>query len=161
MCGLRLFLARRSGIRGGRYSYYSLEIPDEVSLVAVAQIQGNRGLIDRRAGRQLFCGLVKPVTLDHPLGRSSDVPREQSLQRSFAQAVAVDDVFHPEDSSILRHGIDDIRHQWDVLIRLGQAGAEKILNDVYARDVRALREDRPVQVLAFRAEDFVKGRRRI
>src|SRR5262245_32697569 len=161
MCGLRLFMARRPGIRGRRYSYYSLEIPDEVSLVAVAQIQGNRGLIDRRAGRQLFCGLMEPVTLDHPLGTYPDIPREQSLQRSYAQAVAVDKVFHLKYLSILRHGIGDLRQQWDVLIRLGPAGAEKILNDVDAGFVRALREDRAVQVVAFRAEDFVKGRRRI
>src|SRR5215470_11223166 len=161
MSGLRLSLAGRSGVCGRRHSHYRLEIPDEVGLVAVTQVQGNRGLTDRRAGRQLFCGLVKPVTLNHPLGTYPDVPREQSLQRSFVHAVAIDEVFHLEDRSILRRGIDDLRYTMDILIRLWPAGAEKILNDFDAGYVRALREYCAVQVVAFRAEDVVKGRRRI
>src|SRR5262245_55857617 len=64
---------RRSGVCGGRYSYNRLEIADEVRLVAVAKAQGKFRLIDRRAGRELFRRLVKPVTLDHPLGTYSDV----------------------------------------------------------------------------------------
>src|SRR5262245_32520988 len=158
MSGLRLSLAGRSGVCGRRHSYYRLEIPDEVGLVAVTQVQGNRGLTDRCAGRQLFRGLVKPVTLNHPLGTNPDVPREQSLQRSFVQAVAVDEVFHPENPSIHCNGIDDLRYTGDILIRLGPAGVEKILNDVDAGYVRALREDRAVEVAAFRAEDVVKSR---
>src|SRR5262245_54507755 len=161
MSGLRLFLAGRSGVCGRRHSHYRLEIPDEVGLVAVTQVQGNRGLTVRCAGRQLFRGLVKPVTLNHPLGTYPDVPREQSLQRSFVQAVAVDEVFHLEDPSILRHGIDDLRYPKDILIRLGPAGAEEILNDVDAGYVLAESEDRAIQVVAFRAEDVVKGRCRV
>src|SRR5215510_13016211 len=159
--GLRLFLAGRSGVCGRRHSYYRLEIPDEVGLVAVTQVQGNRGLTDRFAGRQLFRGLVKPVTLNHPLGAYPDIPGEQSLQRSFVQAVAVDEVFHHDDPSILRHGIDDLRYPRDILIRLEPAGAYKTLNDADAGYVIPLREDCAVQFVAFRAEDVVKGRCRI
>jgi len=64
-----------------------------MSLVAVTQAQGELGLIDRLAGRQLFRSLVKAVTLNHPLGTYADVPGEQSLQRSLVQAIAFDEVF--------------------------------------------------------------------
>jgi hypothetical protein len=69
----------------------------------------------RTARRKLtlyrFRSLVKPVTLNHPLGTHYDAPREQSLQRSFVQAVAVDEISRLQDSPILRRGIDDLSYQ--------------------------------------------------
>jgi hypothetical protein len=80
----------------------------------------------------LFRGLVKPVTLNHPLGTHPDVPREQSLLGSLVHAVAVDEVLHLQDLSFPRRCIYYLRYPGDILIRPEPVGAEKILDDADA-----------------------------
>src|SRR5262249_51595222 len=72
----QLVLTHCFRISGRRQSHYCPEIPDEMSLVAIAQIQSQLCLTDRFTTRELFRCLVQSVALNYPLGTDTDIPRE-------------------------------------------------------------------------------------
>src|SRR5262249_47235607 len=112
-------------IRRRRYTDDRLEVADEVRLIAVTQLDGERGLIRLAPRGKPFGSLVKSVALNHPFRTDASVSGEQSLQRTFVDAKAIDEIVDPENAVVVRHSVDELVHVADVRIGVRPARTKK------------------------------------
>lgn len=97
------------------------EVTYEMSLVVVAQIDGQGRKIHALSRTQAFGGLVDALARDDPFGSDPDMPMEQALEFSGMEVESRSDVIGRHDGIIIVDICQDGSDEDDVIVHLGKA----------------------------------------
>lgn len=111
-------------------------------MVRVPEPGGEVGPVVRLVRCRVLCGIVKPVTLDDPLGTDAYVLAKETLQHALTRPRKTNDVIDLGDLAIVGDGVHDAKDGLRVRIALGHPRSNACLRLRNHRRVVLERENR-------------------